>query len=89
MKFSNFITKIHTSIGKTTIIQISNNKTMTYRDKEFGLKHKCTLTVRSTNCPIKHVCKSPDFIDHERLISTYIGSIIVRDDIRPATIFLY
>jgi len=89
MKFSNFITKIHTSIGKTTIIQISNNKTMTYRDKELGLKHKCTVTVRSTNCPIKHVCKSPDFIDHERLISTYIGSIIIRDDIRPATILLY
>jgi replicative superfamily II helicase len=34
MKLNNFIIKIHTSIGKTTIIQISNNKTMTYRDKE-------------------------------------------------------
>jgi hypothetical protein len=71
MKFNNVINKINTIITTTTIIILSNNKTMTYRDNQLRRKHKCTstITVNTRNSP-KHACKLPDFIDHEKLISS-------------------
>lgn len=69
-KFNNVINKINTIITKTTIMIISNNKTMTYRDNQLRRKHKCTstFTVNTRNSPFKHACKLPNFIDHEKLI---------------------
>jgi hypothetical protein len=69
-KFNNVINKINTIITTTTIIILSNNKTMTYRDSQLRRKHKCISTVNTRNSPIEHACKLPDFIDHEKLISS-------------------
>ena len=71
MKFNNVINKINTIITTTTIIILSNNKTMTYRDNQLRRNHKCTsaITVNTRNSP-RHACKLPDFIDHEKLISS-------------------
>ena len=82
MKFNNVINKINTIITTTTIIILSNNKTMTYRDNQLRRKHKCTstITVNTRNSPIKHACKLPDFIDHEKLIFFWYTAIHPLDD---------